>query len=384
MIKMTIHHGEEVQQRDLPCDFLSLRMSLYQMNMMLAPNEVSVRDMQAEFTSTDPIGQKLISLIRPGDLLSDVDVAIHQLKAAPQAIQENMRQRLMDGTFETIEDIHIGRDQLLEEKCGFRQLYYFPFACSIPDEYGNLEEVSPYILPQYSEQILDAIEADQKRDIDTMAIYFWTHDQEVNDSIRSKLLTCEWGLASIGPSLYGQVEVTATEPFTTAEDRAMKDWISGQNSDGLGEGFEQRPIETVDGPIYVHFWNSGDDYFIVNADEIQKQLHPQTVSQEQPQNEHPTLYGIGGSETAKLHSVREVAQFIYEKGLYSDVLITKEDGTPFITTFGFFIDKIADMDYREELLKELVPGRCLSHACHELRHRSSVLHFLPGSRIQAP
>ena len=43
MIKMTIHHGEEVQQRDLPCDFLSLRMSLYQMNLMLAPNEVSIR-----------------------------------------------------------------------------------------------------------------------------------------------------------------------------------------------------------------------------------------------------------------------------------------------------------------------------------------------------
>ena len=214
MIKMTIHHGEEVQQRNLPCDFLSLRMSLYQMNLMLAPNEVSVRDVQAEFTSTDPIGQKLISLIRPGDLLSDVDVAIHQLKAAPQAIQEAMRQRLLDGIFETIEDIHIGRDQLLEEKCGFRQLYYFPLACSIPDEDGNLEEVSPYILPQYSEQIQDAIEADQKRDIDTMAMYFWTHDQKVNDSIRSKLLTCEWGLASIGPSLYGQVEVTATEPFT--------------------------------------------------------------------------------------------------------------------------------------------------------------------------
>ena len=39
----------------------------------------------------------------------------------------------------------------------------------------------------------------------------------------------------------------------------------------------------------------------------------------------------------------------------SDVLITREDGTPFITTLGIFIDKIADMDYREELLKELVP-----------------------------
>jgi hypothetical protein len=72
-------------------------------------------------------------------------------------------------------------------------------------------------------------------------------------------------------------------------------------------------------------------------------------------NTHPTLLGIGGGETAELHSVREVAQFIYKKGLHSDVLITKENGSPFITTFGIFIDKIADMDYRDELLKELVP-----------------------------
>ena len=355
MIKMTIHHGEEVQQRKLPCDFLSLRMSLYQMNLMLAPNEVSVRDVQAEFTSTDPIGQKLISLIRPGDLLSDVDVAIHQIKAAPQAIQKAMRQKLMNGTFETIEDIHLGRDQLLEEKCGFRQLYYFPLVCSTEDEDGELCENDAVDLTCYSEEIQDAIERDQSRDIDTMAMYFWTHDRKVNDAIRSKLLTCDWGFEEIGGKLYGRVEVTSTEPFTATEDRTMKEWISGQNSDGLGEGFEQRPIETVDGSIYVHFWNSGDDYFIVNADELQQKLHPQTISQVQPQNGHPTLYGIGGGDTAELHSVQEVAQFIYEKGLHSDVLITKEDGTPFITTFGIFIDKIADMGYRDELLKELVP-----------------------------
>ena len=356
MIKMTIYHGEEVQQRDLPCDFLSLRMSLYQMNLMRQPDEVSVRDVSASFESTEPIGQKLISLIRPGDLLSDVDVAIHQLKAAPQAIQEALRQKLMDGTFKTIKDIHIGRDRLLEEKCGFRQLYYFPLACSMPDEDGNLEEVSPYILSQYSEQIQSAIEADQKRDIDTMAMYFWTHDQKVNDSIRSKLLTCKWGLASIGPSLYGQVAVTATEPFTETEVRAMKEWISGQNSDGLGEGFEQRPIETEEGNLYVHFWNSGSDYRITTDDEIEQELHPECFETPLKQvNTHPTLLGVCGGEVAELHSVREVAQFIYEKGLHGDVLITREDGTPFVTTFGIFIDKIADMDYREELLKELVP-----------------------------
>ena len=280
MIKMTIHHGEGVQQRNLPCDFLSLRVSLYQMNLMRAPHEVSVRDVEAEFTSDDPLGQKLIGLIRPGDLLSDVDVAVHQLKAAPAPIRDVLCQQLMDGAMDTVEDVAIQRDALLEQMCGFRQLYYFPLGCSTEDEDGEIFENDSVDLTLYSEELQDAIEKDQARDIDTMAMYFWTHDQKVNDSIRSKLLTCQWGVEEIGGKLYGRVEVTATEAFTVEERAAMRDWISGQNSDGLGEGFEQRPIETEDGSIYVHFWNSGSDYFIATDDEVEQYL--------------PTVQGLGG------------------------------------------------------------------------------------------
>lgn len=67
------------------------------------------------------------------------------------------------------------------------------------------------------------------------------------------------------------------------------------------------------------------------------------------------LYGHADGERVELHNVKEVAQFIYDKGRYGDVLITDVEDNPFITTFGVFIDKIADMEYRRELLKALVP-----------------------------
>ena len=38
-----------------------------------------------------------------------------------------------------------------------------------------------------------------------------------------------------------------------------------------------------------------------------------------------------------------------------DVTITYEDGTPFLNTFGIYIDRISDMEYRSELLKILIP-----------------------------
>ena len=52
----------------------------------------------------------------------------------------------------------------------------------------------------------------------------------------------------------------------------MKKWIRGQNSDGLGEGFEQQPIELDEGELYVSFWHDGDDYYIKSKNEMDEYL----------------------------------------------------------------------------------------------------------------
>ena len=56
-----------------------------------------------------------------------------------------------------------------------------------------------------------------------------------------------------------------------------------------------------------------------------------------------------------MNSIEGVAKYICEKGVSSDVTITYEDGTPFLNTFGIYIDRISDMEYRSELLKVLIP-----------------------------
>ena len=66
--------------------------------------------------------------------------------------------------------------------------------------------------------------------------------------------------------------------------------------------------------------------------------------------EHPTLYGYSDTLQKELTTVKEVAEFIYTEGLKGDVLITTSDGMPFISTFGIFLNRIADMDYRVALL----------------------------------
>lgn len=73
------------------------------------------------------------------------------------------------------------------------------------------------------------------------------------------------------------------------------------------------------------------------------------------EEKYPLLIGHSDQGSQELHSIQEVADFICSQGLESDLLITQEDGSYFLNTFGIYIDRIADMEYREALLKALIP-----------------------------
>lgn len=70
---------------------------------------------------------------------------------------------------------------------------------------------------------------------------------------------------------------------------------------------------------------------------------------------YPLLIGHSLAGRTRLRSMQEVANFICTHGQYSDLMVTTTDGKPFLSTFGIYIDRIADMEYREELLKILIP-----------------------------
>jgi hypothetical protein len=70
---------------------------------------------------------------------------------------------------------------------------------------------------------------------------------------------------------------------------------------------------------------------------------------------HPKLIGYSLNGTFALQSVQEVAEFICREGKRSDLTIRTESGEFFLSTFGTFLDRIADMDYRRKLLDVLVP-----------------------------
>jgi hypothetical protein len=64
------------------------------------------------------------------------------------------------------------------------------------------------------------------------------------------------------------------------------------------------------------------------------------------------LMGYSKDESKQLQSVDEVADFICKNGKRGDVTITN-NGEPFITTIGIYLDKVADIRYRAQLMPVL-------------------------------
>lgn len=73
------------------------------------------------------------------------------------------------------------------------------------------------------------------------------------------------------------------------------------------------------------------------------------------ENKYTNLIGYSENTVKDLHSVEEVAEFICEEGLSGDVEIITSDGDLLVSTYGIYLDKVSDADYRSELVKVLVP-----------------------------
>ena len=129
---------------------------------------------------------------------------------------------------------------------------FFPNEPDYEDEFYDEYEGYPldgHDLLEYETAIRDAVENDT-RDFggDLMQYY-----HEV-DSVRCKVVTAIPSVEVHGNKLCGCLNVELKEPLLDDEQTVLCNYISGQYSDGWGEGFEQREIEIDGGELYVHLW----------------------------------------------------------------------------------------------------------------------------------
>ena len=137
------------------------------------------------------------------------------------------------------------------------------------DDYSEYEgcPLDGHDLLQYADAVDEAV----KKDIadfngDLMQYY---HE---DDSVRRKVVSAVPSVEIRGQKLCGCLTVELREPLNEGEQAALCDYVSGQYSDGWGEGVEQREIEVEDGKLYVHFWQEDGFKMTPSFEKTQEQV----------------------------------------------------------------------------------------------------------------
>lgn len=122
--------------------------------------------------------------------------------------------------------------------------------------YGDLEEepypVSDRELMEQEDAIVSALFRFRVPEEAHRGIMYW---YPASDSVNEKVQSVTFQAERRGNRLWGVAECLVVGELTPQELETLKDYVSGQASDGWGEGFEQMEIPMGDGILNVHLWN---------------------------------------------------------------------------------------------------------------------------------
>mgnify|MGYP000457811100 FL=1 len=133
---------------------------------------------------------------------------------------------------------------------------FFPNEPDYEDEFYDEYEGCPldgHDLLQYADAVDEAVKKDIA-DFNGNLMQYYRED----DSVRRKVVRAVLTVDEVNGELVGSLWVDTDAPLTAEEQAVFCAYISGQYSDGWGEGFEQREIDVGDGKLYVHFWQDHD------------------------------------------------------------------------------------------------------------------------------
>ena len=272
MITAVIDHDQNTLIVQLPGSIMDLRLKLVSIGITTPPDQIPLyttddRQTKVQLFGANDVGKHLCQLLGSGNTLADANIAAYLTANADPAIKDTVEQRITGGQYKRIEELTTDIMALTQSAGPVKKEFFFPLTGNIDEGDGDLYTVGDPFLYDYRCDIAEAIAKHQERDIENIASFY-----SDEDGVREKLVSADWSTEVVDGTLYGMVTVRLREELTEEETSVLKDWISGQNSDGAFECLEDYPIETEDGSLAISLWHVGNDYFIADRDELDEYI----------------------------------------------------------------------------------------------------------------
>lgn len=133
--------------------------------------------------------------------------------------------------------------------------------------YGDNEPIGPgFDLLSCEDAIRESLERENRSLDPARGLMEYYDGWDSLPSVNEKVQSLFFGIEEHGGTLWGVTEAKISAPLTEEETASLLDYIEGQQADGLGEGWEQRPIDTPEGEIYVSLWNPDNFRIIPEAE----------------------------------------------------------------------------------------------------------------------
>ena len=147
--------------------------------------------------------------------------------------------------------------------------FYMPLTADLyaRNSWGDLEDYGTDLngggLCAHEAIIRGALLENRMPEEETRGVMHWYGKE---DGVNAKVQSVVFDVERRDNRLWGVAECRVISALLPEEKEVLAEYISGQASDGWGEGFEQRPINIDEGELYVHFWNP-DNWSIQTEEE---------------------------------------------------------------------------------------------------------------------